>query len=322
MRRAIVCAIVTLACGPSVGSSDDESTSGDATTGTGATATVSTTIDPTNGTSATTAGTSATTASTSTSTTTTGGTFEDTSDETTFSFILDPDGGGGACLAMSWCDIWAQDCPRGEKCMPWDLCGTGDWSGTHCSELDPNPASIGDSCTVIDGLFAGADDCEITSMCWNPDPDTLEGVCVAFCSGSEANPLCEDPATTCFLGFNNNVLSVCLPRCDPSASLCAASESCIFDEGSEDGAFVCMPSNVVAPQAYGDDCTEAVACGTGLLCLDAEHVPSCVGERCCTTLGDAMAPPVCPDATQTCLPLYDGVAPEGLEDLCFCGVPE
>ena len=307
-------------CGPTTSVAEDDdggTTSNDPTTGL-------TSVDPTNGTSATTAGTSATTASTSTTTaTSTVGTFgDDTSEDSSVGYIIDVDGGGGPCSAMSWCDVWAQDCPRDEKCLPWDLCGTGNWSGTRCDALDPNPAAVGESCTVIDGLFAGTDDCDLASMCWNPDPETLQGECVAFCTGSEANPLCSDPATTCFLGFNGNVLSVCLPRCNPLASTCDATESCIFDDGSPDGAFVCLPSVVVAPQDYGEDCSEAEACGTGLLCLDGAHVPGCIGERCCTMLGESTMPPSCPDATQTCMPLYDGVAPEGLQDLCFCGVAE
>src|SRR4029078_9155118 len=38
---------------------------------------------------------------------------------TSISFIQNPDGGN----VSNECDIWAQDCPEGEKCMPWDNAG-------------------------------------------------------------------------------------------------------------------------------------------------------------------------------------------------------
>ncbi len=40
--------------------------------------------------------------------------------------------------------IWAQDCPEGEKCMPWANDGGGSWNATRCSPLDPNPSAVGD----------------------------------------------------------------------------------------------------------------------------------------------------------------------------------
>ncbi len=173
---------------------------------------------------------------------------------------------------------------------------------------------------MVDGAFSGSDNCDISAMCWNVDADTLEGECVGFCQGSEANPFCEDPATTCFIGYDGQVI-VCLPQCNPLASVCDAAEECIFDAKPSSRRFVCMPDSLVAPQAYGDDCSDALACATGLVCRTPEHVPGCVSTGCCTTLGLGSTPPVCPDASQTCLPLYaDGAAPEGLEDLCFCGV--
>jgi hypothetical protein len=84
--------------------------------------------------------------------------------------------------------------------------------------------------------------------------------------------------------------------------------------------FVCVPDELVAGHAYGDDCSESILCDDGLVCRAAAHVPGCEGGRCCTDIGLLSAPPICPDATQTCVPLYDADAPPGYEDLCFCGV--
>jgi hypothetical protein len=190
----------------------------------------------------------------------------------------------------------------------------------HARIHDAGHADIGDPCSIAESLYSGTDDCDISAMCWNADPDTLVGECVAFCSGSEANPVCEDAARSCFIGWEGEII-LCLPRCNPLASICDVGEECIFDWQSPDGVFVCMPEVHVAPQAYGDDCSDALACGTGLVCRAAADVPGCVGTHCCTTLADLAAPPPCPDVTQTCLPFYeDGTAPEGLENLCFCGV--
>jgi len=75
-------------------------------------------------------------------------------------------------------------------------------------------------------------------------------------------------------------------------------------------------------QAYGDDCSDSLGCGTGLVCVGSGEVPGCAGGRCCTTLGALAAPPICPDAMQTCVQLYaDGDAPLGYEDLCACTIP-
>jgi hypothetical protein len=325
MRAALVVALLLVACGPSVAVEDEDG--GGGTTGsvdTGATATNATnatspsTADPTNATTATTVTTDPTTASTSTSV------GEDTSESTTdeddeAGFIQSPDGGGVGCGYYSQCDVWAQDCPDGEKCIPWDCSGGQDWNGNRCSPLDPDPAHAGEPCTVVDSAFSGKDDCDIASMCWKPDPLTLEGHCAAFCSGSEANPICDDPSTVCFI---EDVISLCLPRCSPLMPTCARDEQCAFDGGESEGGFACLPTAIVS-QAYGDDCYDALACGSGLVCQPAAHVPGCSGSACCTTLGDTNSPPACPDATQSCLPLYaDGEAPAGLEHLCFCGVAE
>ncbi|MFZ6186222.1 hypothetical protein ACOXH8_46435, partial [Nannocystis pusilla] len=37
------------------------------------------------------------------------------------------------------------------------------------------------------------DSCDVGHMCWNTDPDTGEGTCVRFCSGSPDAPTCDVP---------------------------------------------------------------------------------------------------------------------------------
>ena len=46
------------------------------------------------------------------------------------------------------CDLWAQDCPVGEKCMPWANAGGPAWNDARCTPLDSQPGQPGDACTV------------------------------------------------------------------------------------------------------------------------------------------------------------------------------
>jgi hypothetical protein len=323
MRATFATALLLVGCGPSVGVDDDDGggdTTGSVDTGATATnATSPTTVDSTNATTATTVDpTNATTASTS------GGTFgDDTTDDdgssSGFTYIQDPDG-GGSCSLLSQCDVWAQDCTDGEKCMPWACGDHAGWNATRCSELDDAPAQPGEPCTVVEGPFSGFDDCDVSSMCWNPDPDTLVGECIAFCGGSEANPLCADPSTVCYQGFDGALIA-CLPACDPLIADCAGGDHCMFAGGQNGGVFLCMPDFLIGAQTYGDDCEGLIGCGTGLLCRPAADVPGCATTHCCTTLGDWTQPVECPDATQECLPLFEqGQRPPSHEDVCYCGV--
>src|SRR5689334_12336786 len=104
-----------LGCGPVVG--QEGSTSGSTTS-----------IDPSTTSPTTTVAT--TTTSTSTSTTSTSTTSDPTDADTSTSgdtdgtFIMDPSAGD---LDIT-CDEWAQDCPEGEKCMPWANDGSMAWN--------------------------------------------------------------------------------------------------------------------------------------------------------------------------------------------------
>ena len=317
MRRAFALVIVVLACGPNVGVEDD---GGDTTTSTSATTTGVTTVDttdPTDPTGATVATTSPspTSATMTTSSDTSGDTTEGPLD-TGMAFLTAPDGGG----YCGFCDVWAQDCGVGTKCTPWDCNIEPIWVALGCRELDADPVALGATCTTLETPYSGLDNCDVTAMCWNVDVVTLEGECVGFCSGSEANPSCSDPSDSCFIGLDG-LVPVCLPACDPLAATCGPDEACVYNvENDVAQDFVCVPDELVGGHAYGDDCSDGVLCDDGLVCRAGEHVPGCIGGRCCTTLGTFSEPPACPDATQTCIPLYDGEAPAGYEDLCFCGV--
>jgi hypothetical protein len=244
-----------------------------------------------------------------------GNTGDDGGTSTGGAFINDPDGGG----ADMECDVWAQDCPDGEKCMPWANDGGSAWNATKCSPVDPNPMQPGDACTVEGSGVSGVDNCDVASMCWDVDPETNEGVCVAFCTGSEQNPECADPATTCIIA-NDGVLILCLPGCDPLLQDCPDGEGCYpVNEG-----MACAP-DASGPDAgvAGDPCEYINVCDPGLACINAEYVPGCAGAvGCCAPFCDTDAPNCDAGAGEECVPWWEeGQAPPGYENVGVCSLP-
>jgi hypothetical protein len=234
----------------------------------------------------------------------------------TISFIQNPDGGN----VSNECDIWAQDCPEGEKCMPWDNAGGNSWNATRCSPLDPNPGQPGDACTVEGSGVSGIDDCDLASMCWNVDPETNMGTCVGFCEGSEANPVCPNPGTGCSI-TNEGVLILCLPFCDPLLQDCSETEACY----PEPNGFFCSPDASGEMGLYGDPCEYLNVCDPGLFCADAAAVPGCAGSiGCCSEYCDISDPmPVCMGTGQECTAFYEaGQAPPGYENVGVCVIPQ
>jgi hypothetical protein len=309
MRRALL-TIVLVACGPVLAPQDD-GTTGHATTSTSALTTATTQTTAT-GSSAGTA--IPTDEATSIEPTSNEVDATDVDDESSagHGFILEDVQGGGSVE----CDVWAQDCAVGNKCMPWANDGGDAWNATRCSPIDPTPAGIGDPCVVEDSGVSGFDDCGISAMCWDVDPVTLEGTCVQFCDGSEANPLCPE-GLTCRIAFEGT-LALCLPPCDPLLPMCAEDEACMYFGTHYGAGFACLPTPPFVPAAYGEACDHYLQlCASGLACVLPEHVPSCADIRCCTTVGELSQMPVCPDAMQTCIP-FDETMPDA--GLCYCGV--
>ena len=79
------------------------------------------------------------------------------------------------------CSTFAQDCPPGFKCMPWASDGGNSWNATRCVPIAPDPNAPGEPCTVEGSGVSGLDDCDGISMCWEVDPDAVEGHCVSIC---------------------------------------------------------------------------------------------------------------------------------------------
>jgi hypothetical protein len=160
-------------------------------------------------------------------------------------------------------------------------------------------------------------------MCWNVDPETNLGVCVPFCMGSEANPICEDPSTTCTIA-NEGALILCLPNCDPLLQDCQEGEAC-YPVGDT---FVCGPDVSGEMGLFGEPCAFINVCDPGLFCAGPDIVPDCQGASgCCSSFCDTSDPEAsanCPGAAggQECTPWFDeGQAPPGLENVGACAIP-
>jgi hypothetical protein len=228
----------------------------------------------------------------------------------------DPQPGGGNFIdptdgePVDECDIWEQDCPDGQKCMPWDNSGQGAWNATKCTPLDPNAVQIGEDCMVEGSGVSGVDNCELGSMCFAVDPETNVGTCIEFCSCSETNPICETPNTFCSIS-NQGVLILCLPPCNPlDPEACGTGEGC-YPNGDY---FVCAP-NASDPNSgfAGDPCQYLNVCNHGLMCAGAQLVPGCASSACCTSFCDIGDDSQCLN-NQSCIPFYE---PGGAPDACL-----
>ena len=227
-----------------------------------------------------------------------------------------PDGSGTRC---SPCDTWAQDCPEGEKCTAYATSGT-QWDNNKCVEIkgDGQP---GDDCMVFGDTLGGDDDCGVGSMCWSIDPDTELGYCVGFCQGSPNDPECGE-GTVCGI-FNNGVLPLCLPTCDPLAagSDCPdPNQLCVpLDNGD---AFVCV-LDTEDSGPFATECELLNSCDQGLLCVPGELVPDCFEDNCCTEycdLDSMEGDGQCSGAGQKCIPYYEDQPPAEYEHVGVCAL--
>jgi hypothetical protein len=302
--RTALPVVLMLACGPTIEPPQDETEASSGGSGDSVT-------------------TTATSTSTSTSTSASTSTATSSGDDVTGSpFLILPDGGGCAVSGdVQWrcypCGLFAQDCPRGEKCMPWANDGGDAWNATRCSPVSDDPGQPGDACTVEGSAVSGIDSCDFGAMCWTVDPETHMGTCVALCEGNAAAPLCRDEGASCVIA-NDGALVLCLPRCDPlQPDACPTAQACTaIDEDP-----VCIPDVGVVVHPCGES-----ACDPGETCLAADALAACMGFGCCTPWCDGTAAdpdaPCAAEPAHACQPYYEpGAAPPGLEHLGACRLP-
>jgi hypothetical protein len=213
------------------------------------------------------------------------------------------------------CDPFLQDCPDGEKCVPYASTG-GTWDAFKCVPVTGEQAT-GEPCSYA-GAVEASDDCDENGGCWSVQELEGEwvGTCHAFCQGSADDPECPE-GSSCFIG-GSGLPAYCIPTCDPVAQDCGLGLGCYFDGSDFDCAV--SPQNIPA----GEPCEFINDCAPGLVCSDPELLPTCNGASCCVLfcnldLGDTQC-----DATPgtTCQPFYENdTAPPGYEHVGVCIVP-
>jgi hypothetical protein len=220
-------------------------------------------------------------------------------------------------------DVWLQDCPPGQKCVPWANDGGDTWNATRCSWVEPDPMHPGEPCTVQGSPTSGFDDCDATSVCWHVDPNTNEGVCKAFCMGSPDAPTCSDESWHCEL-LIDGLVPLCRVVCDPVFQDCPDGQGCYpFAD-----MFDCYPDRSGSAGQYGDPCDRVDACDPGLFCASASLVPGCQAPLgCCSEFCNLDAPDPnaeCSGAAQgqECVPWWEGAtSPPGYEHVGACVLP-
>lgn len=279
---AVLCLLAT-ACGPQVELEDD----GSSTAATSSTAPVETTSGP------------------STPTPTTVDPDTTTSDpvETTTGVDPDPDDGSSTGVVLpDWCSPIEQDCPRGYKCMPWSSDGSGAWNDTKCVPIVEDPSAPGEPCTVMGSGTSGEDDCDGTSMCWDVDPKTNIGTCQPFCIGTNEEPTCADPCSTC-PQVSDGLITLCFPTCDPLIQNCEPGYACYPIQDT----FSCAPAAVEKGTGIGSPCEFINVCPPGMACLEGSLVPGCEGFGCCVPYCPVGGADPCPGLLPgtSCVPWYE-----------------
>lgn len=293
MRTCAVGLVTLLACGPvSVTPDESMSTTSDAS---------STTATPTTGDA-----TASTTALPTTATTDAG---TSTSSGDSSGFVIEPDIGG-----FPVCDVFAQDCPDGQKCSAWGEGGKS-WNSTKCVPVMGSQLP-GEPCTIEGGEFSGLDDCIEGAMCWDVDEQD-QGTCVALCTGTSEAPICA-PGFGCPL-VSEPVLNLCLPLCDPLAQDCADDQVCL---PWPTGFYVCLSDGSGDAGVVFDPCEYPNTCDKGLVCLPPDTALECDQQAsgCCLPMCSLIQDGEdCPSGLD-CLPVYES-QPAGFEDVGYCSLP-
>lgn len=245
-----------------------------------------------------------------------------TGDSPTTTTTGDDDTTGGGMAGM--CNVWTQDCPEGQKCMPYS--GDGDlfWESLKCTPVVENPKQAGEVCSPVESSVSGFDNCDKGLMCYGAWlNDKNEGVCIPQCKGSEEAPECDDPDDVCSVG-TGGVVNLCRKQCDPLLENCEPGELCTPTGVDAQSTWTCGAKaegefSVFSPCSYGNECDPGMLCWEPSFASECDQNAGCCMPLCDLTDLDAM----CPGIGQECVPFYvEGMAPPGYENVGLCGVPK
>ncbi len=215
------------------------------------------------------------------------------------------------------CNPFTQDCPSGQKCMPYSEGGGGSWNNDKCLPVMESPAQFDEPCFTIGGGTSGIDNCDIGLMCWGVDAE-MNGTCIALCIGSADEPVC-DLGYLCKIS-SEPVLPLCIPACNPLLQdcddVCIPNRSgvgfcCVFDASGDEG-------------QQHDPCEFANACDPGLYCAEVTAAVECDlnATGCCQPYCDLNAMNTCAGQGQVCVSFFNGTPPPEYENIGYCAVPE
>lgn len=225
--------------------------------------------------------------------------------------------------SVSECDVWTQDCPADEKCMPYSDDGDLAVDASKCVPVDADPRKSGEACKAIDSSVSGVDDCDKGLICLISDHENLTGKCVEQCTGSPDAPECPGDKV-CSISTNdmNGVLTRCLPPCDPLSQDCAPDEICTYNFADYGETWIC-DAKVPGDGGLYASCLFSNACDRGLVCLGSVSSTDCDQGvlACCLPLCDLSGVDNCPDELECVLWYQPGTEIPGYENVGFCSVP-
>lgn len=242
-------------------------------------------------------------------------------DDTSTGTPEDPTTGGDTPEVFN-CDPWAQDCPDGFKCMAYT--DEGDYfTGTKCTPVVPDGGVAGDECYADGGWSTGVDDCALGFACWNINPETSIGGCVALCTGTMDAYGCPDANDICVF-WVPGLAHVCLETCDPFLQNCSTGQICGPNWATGAQEFVCYLDWSFEEGQEFDACESPNTCDPGLICWDPSQAVECAQNDggCCLAYCDLDAPS-CTGENAECEPFYDDpdAAPPEFANLGICRLP-
>ncbi len=184
-------------------------------------------------------------------------------------------------LPANDCEIWMDDCRPGSKCVPYTQ--TAYLSNTHCVPLPANPKHHGESCKESGELNAPMDDCDRGLVCWFLD-EVNSGLCIHRCALTDGSLMCPEIDELCLTLNQSGTQNVCIHKCDPIDPVCSTGATCYVEPLVNE--FLCLDASDPVQIVDGAPCTSERSCSAGLLCVEAQHVPGCMENLCCTKFCD------------------------------------
>jgi hypothetical protein len=215
------------------------------------------------------------------------------------------------------CDVFGQDCPEGQKCAPY----AEDLAYDQVKCVPANGTDLpGGACTADDPA-TGVDSCIEGAICLDVDMEGV-GICVALCTGSIFDPLCE-PSFYC--DGHGEAFNLCMKAdCDPLLQDCMFKDQACYPDSF---GFGCYYENFWPTDGQANaPCEDFNACDEGLTCLEAAQV----GKGCeagpigCCTPFCQFPDGACPKPDQQCMQWFDPLqlpANDPQLAIGYCGVP-